>query len=208
MNQDSVTLENQLRSLAPCSLDQALLDRLDAAANNSLTELSNEEMQLEKQLRQFKPMMLDADFLNQLEKITRQAPFPLNQKIVVFPQANPAKKAAIGHRPFWATAAAMALLGSAAALMMPSNSERNTVSGNFVRPSTMSAASSGIQPASYQSNVQEIHDDGVYWKSNSQPHQVLRLTHLERMTLNQENGRTVEVEQPRVQYLLVPARTD
>ena len=46
------------------------------------------------------------------------------------------------------------------------------------------------------------------WQTDTQPKSVVRVIYKDKMTLKDDRGRTFQVEQPRVEYLLVPARTD
>jgi hypothetical protein len=78
---------------------------------------------------------------------------------------------------------------------VPSAPVTNSANGNFV-------------PAGFNRGLSEVHDEGVVWKSNSQPHSVVRVVYKDLVTLKDANGRTVQVEQPRVEYMLVPAKTD
>ena len=50
MNSDRSFLEAQLRELRPAPLDEALLSRLDAAADGTLAEMTPDEARFEAQL--------------------------------------------------------------------------------------------------------------------------------------------------------------
>ena len=71
-----------------------------------------------------------------------------------------------------------------------------------------SSAHGNFIPAGFNRGLSEVHDEGVVWKSNSQPHSVVRVVYKDLVTLKDASGRTVQVEQPRVEYMLVPAKTD
>ena len=45
-------------------------------------------------------------------------------------------------------------------------------------------------------------------QSNQQPQRVLKVVYMDRVTLKDSAGRTYQVEQPRVEYILVPATAD
>jgi hypothetical protein len=70
------------------------------------------------------------------------------------------------------------------------------------------SASGNLTPASFNRGLSEVHDEGVVWKSNNQPHTVVRVVYKDMITLKDANGRTIQVEKPRVEYMLVPAKTD
>ena len=209
MTHDPSSLEAQLRELQVSALDEALLSRLEAAADGTLTALSHQEIRFEAVLRKTSPARLSADFLAQLEAIVHEVPFAVNEKIVLFPKAN----SAVHHRrqrPLWGAAAAVALIGATTALLMPAGktsdkliSQVTQVSSPVARP-----ANGNFVPASFNRGVSEVHDEGVVWKSNNQPHSLVRVVYKDKITLRDQQGRTFQVEQPRVEYMLVPAKTN
>jgi hypothetical protein len=69
-------------------------------------------------------------------------------------------------------------------------------------------ATGELIPASFKRGLSETRDEGVIWQTNEQPHRVLKVVYVDRATLKDAQGRTYQVEQPRVEYLLVPAQTD
>ncbi|RYZ48518.1 MAG: hypothetical protein EOP49_18505 [Sphingobacteriales bacterium] len=75
-------------------------------------------------------------------------------------------------------------------------------------PAISSAASSNLVPASFNRGVSEVHDEGVVYNSGNKPHSVVRVVYTDRVTLKHPDGRTYQVEQPKVKYVLVPAHTD
>jgi hypothetical protein len=210
MNQDLSTLEEELRKLQAAPLDDALLARLEASAEGTWTELTREELRFENLLRQSAPSKLAPDFLAELESVTRGVHFPVNGKILLFPKGAPAAMTRT-HRPMWAAAAAVAIIGAASALLMPTGEIPKTVSvgSGLTSPPVSAYAAQNFVPASFNRGLSEVHDEGVIWKSNTeQPQRVVRVVYMDRITLKDANGRTFEVEQPRVEYMLVPAKTD
>jgi hypothetical protein len=75
-------------------------------------------------------------------------------------------------------------------------------------PPITAPASLNLVPASFNRGLSEVHDEGVVWKSNNQPHTVVRVVYKDLITLKDANGRTFQVERPRIEYMLVPAKTD
>lgn len=209
MTPDQLAIEAQLRELHAAALDESFLTRLEASAEGTLTQLSLQEIRFEESLRKSVPVKLSADFMAEMEKIVRHVPFPADQNIVQFPKtasSPPVRR----QRPIWGAAAAVALIGAATALLMPSGGNpkampRQTAS-NGAR--VASSAAGNFIPASFNRDLSEVHDEGVIWKSDKRPHSVVRVTYKDQMILKDANGRTVQVEQPRVEYMLVPAHTD
>lgn len=226
MNPELPDLDAELRGLRATALDEALLLRLEACADGTFAQLNSEELRFEAKLRETRPAPLDAAFLADLGKIFHEVPFPVNEKIVLFPKANNvANNAATGERlkrqrPMWAAAAAVALIGAATALLMPSGNTGPRYAGSEKgggattgRPPGITSppafnASNNIVPASFNRGVSEVNDEGIVWNGNNQPHNKVRVVYKDKMTVKEENGRTYQVEQPRVHYLLVPAHTD
>jgi hypothetical protein len=105
----------------------------------------------------------------------------------------------------------VALIGAATALMMPAGKGPDTAPQRLATSpsaSTGSTANGHFVPAGFNRGLSEVRDEGVVWKSNSQPHSVVRIVYKDLVTLRDADGRTVQLEQPRVEYVLVPARAD
>lgn len=208
MTPDQASLEADLRGLQAAALDEAMLSRLEAAADGTLTQLSHMEIRFETFLRESSPAKLSPDFLASLESIVHEVPFGVNEKIVPFPKAGTTPH--IRRRPMWAAAAAVALLGAVSALILPGGKapEKTARLAAPVSSPAANTANGNFLPASFNRGLSEIHDEGVVWKSNNQPHSVVRVVYKDKITLKDASGRTFQVEQPRVEYLLVPAKTN
>ena len=63
-------------------------------------------------------------------------------------------------------------------------------------------------PADFRHSLAETRDEGLIWQSNQQPHRMLKFVYMDSVTLKDSAGRTYQVEQPRVEYILVPANPD
>ncbi len=207
MTHDQTSLEAELRELQAASLDEDLLLRLEAAAEGTLTELGHGELRLEKLLRDASPAPLPAEFLSGLESVLQGVPFPVDEKIVLFPKANISPKA-VKKRPTWAAAAAVALIGAATALLVPVNKPAGATTAQSGSPVSPATSADHFIPASFNRGVSNVSDEGVVWKNDNQPHQLMRVEYVDKTTLKDKDGRTYQVEQPRVRYMLVPARTD
>jgi hypothetical protein len=207
MTPDQPSLEAELRDLHAATLDEALLARLEAAADGTLTRLSPGESRFEELLRESSPARLSPRFTASLESILSEVPFPVDGKILLFPKA---AVRARQPRPIWGAAAAVALIGAITALMIPAGKApvNPTRQVAVTSPPVTAPANPNLVPASFNRGLSEVHDEGVVWKSNNQPHTVVRVVYKDLLTLKDTNGRTFQVEQPRVEYMLVPAKTD
>lgn len=208
MNQDPPPLDSALRELQCSSLDHALLDRLEGAAEGNWTELTREELQFEAFLRQTKPTAIGPDFLSRLETTTRGTHFIIDEKIVLFPKDSHGTSTPKKYST-WAAAAAVALIGAASALMLPSRGPGNATSRNATgSPSIATPLSPNFVPAGFNRGLSEVHDEGIVWKQNKQPQRLVRVVYMEKMTYKDASGRIVEVEQPKAHYVLLPEKTD
>lgn len=209
MSFDPSSLEADLCELKASALDDAFLSRLEAAADGTVTQLTREEVQFENLLRGTQPSALSPEFLTTLEGIASKALFSKNENVVPFPaRKNPAP--AVRSRPIWGAAAAVALIGAATALLMPiAKQPEQTVSQiSPLMPSMPGSSSKTLVPASFDRDLSGVREEGIVWKTNKQPHSVVRVAYDEKITLKDEAGEIYQVVQPRVQYMLVPAKTD
>ena len=207
MNDELQDLESSLSALRPLRTDDALLDRLESAADGTLTELSASELRFESMLSGHRPAALSADFFASLEKVVASTPFPVGEKIVMFTKGNVAPKNIRRFRPY-AAAAAVALMGAVTALMMPMGTTPGTKTGGQIASNPVpKKLSGGFVPAGYGNKLQTASDEGVIWKDN-RPHRMVRVVYNERASFINAEGKRVEVEQPRVEYILVPENID
>ncbi|MEO8616334.1 MAG: hypothetical protein ABI600_14410 [Luteolibacter sp.] len=209
MKTDPSLLEEELRKLQAAPLDEALLERLEASADGTWTELTQQETRYENFLREISPAKLPADFLTSLESLTGGLHFPVDGKLIIFPNTNTAPRKR-GHRSMWGAAAAVAIIGAISALLVPtaSNPNKSSQVANRIPLPASNIKAANFVPASFNRGLSEVHDEGVVWKSNNEPNRVMRVVYMDHVTLKDANGRTMEVEQPRVEYMLVPAKTD
>jgi hypothetical protein len=206
MNHDLHDLESSLAGLRPIQADQAMLDRLESAADGTLTELTVTELHYESRLSSHRPAALSAQFLASLEKVVAATPFPVDEKIVMFTKGTVAPKPIRRFRPLFA-AAAVALLGGVTAVMLPVGGAAKKSNAGIVSNSIPSKLSSGFVPASYGNNVQTASDEGVVWKEG-RPHRLVRVSYKEHGSFINDRGERIEAEIPRVEYLFVPEKID
>ena len=207
MSSDPSSLESDLRRLRAAALDESLLARLDACAADRWTEPTQAETTVERHLQGFAPAALPASLMASLESTFAGTRFPTEQKIVRFPAKE--TSAPRRSRGWWSAAAVVALTGAIAALLVPVNHPPGKVAGHTKEPATLTAPQpSNLIPAGFNRGLSQASDQGVIWQSQNQPHRVLKLVYQDRVTLKDAAGKTYQVEQPRVEYILVPAKTD
>ena len=209
MNSDPSLLERDLSSLKAVGLNDAFLARLDAAANDTLTTLTPEEMRFEASLAAFRPASVSIHLTEKFESAVQGLPFPGTGKILRFPRSTD-RITTQPNRSWYAAAAAVALFGGIIALTLPSTkSSPNIVTkSDSTTGSSTLAGSNQFIPASYDRGLSRVSDEGVVWHENKRPQSVVRVDYEENITLKDSSGRTFQVKQPRVQYLMVPAQTD
>ena len=203
MNRDDANFEDALRQCTPSRLDDRLAGRLLVALQDASNPVEEVDAAFESSIAAHRPAELPDHLIGRLA--TLAAP-----KIV----AMPAPKRVIPFRRH-AAAAAIALVGAAAALLVPFGGENPQVADTApsAAPASTAAApastmdASAFVPASHQRGLSDARDEGVIWKDNA-PHRVLRIVYMDTITLRNDAGEIVEVEQPRVEYILVPKKVD
>jgi len=200
--------EQELRSQAPARLDAAFLDRLTSCAEGSVGELPAGDVEFATLLGAVKPRAIPAALKSSLFDALDGTPFAIDEKIVLFHgQAKAARVESRSFRRFHiAAAAAVAILGAAAAFMVPHGDTTETADLRIAPASTVD--SSHFAPAGYGSNLSETRDEGVIWRGKNQPHRVLRLTYMEKVTMKNADGETYQQERPRYEYVIIPEKID
>jgi len=215
MNDGARELEAALGVLEPAALDPALLTRLLTSTGEDPTGISAADSRLEEDLRRHPPAALPADLITRLEALVAEVSFPLDEKIVLFPKAAAARRQPKrrSRQPMLAAAAAVALCGAATALLIPSG-ERPVAALSAARalpddgPAPSMNLPREVLPASFARGLSGTRDEGVVWHSKEHSHRLVRVEFIDRFTVRDANGKVVEFEQPRVEYLLVPEPID
>lgn len=208
--------EQQLSNLNPSGLDDVFLARLAACAEDSLTSLSEDEAAFENQLRTILPRSIPGKLHSSLLDTLGDTSFAVDDKIVIFnkpiagkPVAGKARKA---FRFNFAAAAAVALLGSLAAFMVPSGISKVQSADNVATPEPhiypLAPVPSLVAPAGFQRNLSETRDEGVVWRGKNQPHRVFRHTFIDNVTVMDADGKPIIKQQPRVEYVIIPEKID
>lgn len=211
MADDTPNLESELHKLNASGLDPMFLDRLEAAAEDRLTELSPLEKQFEAELRRFRPSTLSPTLLASLEIQCSGIAFPEASAVVPFPMV---KHPPQPRRTAWSAAAAVAILGALTALFIPTKPSNNTATAGQNPPpiqhetGTNAPRLSDLTPADFSRKLSETSDEGVIWPSNQQAHRVLKVVYKDLVTLKRPDGSSYQVEQPRVEYFIVPTHSD
>jgi hypothetical protein len=208
------SIEPELLKLKACPLGDDLLNRLEACATGRDMELTDREVQFENDLRKLPPARLSAQELDELAALTHGTPFAVDEKIVLFPKA--AGKTRSTHRPMWRAAAAVALIGAATAFLVPQRAEQpDPATAAAPLPPTptqaqeaLSRPTLNLSPASFNRGIAEAQDEGVVWHGPDRPHRVLRIVYMDKVVWRNAQGQVFEVEQPRVEYILVPEKID
>jgi hypothetical protein len=207
MDSDLQEFEAQLKGLRPAALDDVLLDRLTAAISGT-QELTDVGLRpVEAASSKLVPAGLSDSLTERLAGVVDQVPFPVDEKVVLFPKGSAAVEKKGNARPkWWAAAAAVALAGGLSALMVsPPKEDSKVVRGD----SAFSQAQSGkFVPAAFNSGVSGTDDLGVMWTGERKPVRVVRVVYKDVLRLLNEKGEEVEVEVPRVEYLMVPEKIE
>jgi len=218
MSDDFQELEAALEGLRPAALDRMLLARLEDSTQDALTTLTPAEAHFEASLRQLRPATLSPALMAALEATLTRSAATAATNIVAFPQSSPTSAAhrRPSHRPMLAAAAAVALLGAAAALFLPGKGAPRSASTPVAHPppaqpfatAPASPNNQNFVPAAFNTGLSQAKDEGVLWQSKSQPQRVVKVVYWDRVTLVNPEGKQIEYEVPRVEYILVPEKID
>lgn len=205
MNEHDAQLEACLHKIVPARLDGQLLDRLcETIDRTSQSTVADADPAWESTLGTIRPAKLNNDMAERLASLIPQA----ESNVVAMP-----KPRRITRLPGMAAAAAIAMIGALAALLAPIGSHdpsRAQATPSRSAATTQQAAApfdSHFVPAAYARGFSEAHDHGMIWRDH-RPHRMLRIVYLDTITLKNAAGETVEVEQPRVEYILLPQKID
>ncbi len=135
-------------------------------------------------------------------------------KVVAFPGGRRARESRRSGSWNWLAAAAVAMLGALFAWFVPQRGAEPIVvsSRTWNGPARIhipaASATRGVMPAAVQSQVGGVRDEGVVWSAPGKPMRKIRVVYFDKVKARDDQGRTVEVTVPRVQYVLVPERVD
>jgi len=128
------------------------------------------------------------------------------QKVVPFPGGSAGK--GVGRKgSLWAAAAAVALLGAAAALLVPSGEP--TQIGTAILPEDADFLEASFEPVNARQNIINASDQGVVMTNDARPHRAVRLECVDHIEFRNDAGQKLRVEAlPRVRIVLIPVWTD
>lgn len=199
-------LEAQLQDLRPASLNDALLDRLTRAVASNLQQTDTALRPIEAATSKLKPATLNDALTERLAEVVEVVPFPVDEKVVLFPGGSAAMEEKKPRFKWWAAAAAVALAGGLSALMVSPPKDAPKLAKN--NPISSRVNSGAFVPASFGSGVSGTDDLGVMWSGDRRPMRVVRVVYKDVVTFLNEKGEEVSVEVPRVEYLMVPEKID
>ncbi len=202
-------LEQELLNHAPARLDPAYLERLTSCAEETFTDLPALDEEFAARLAAAKPRPVPAALQSSLAAELGGTPFAVDGKIVLFhggSKGGPVDRRSIFRRTNVAAAAAVAVLGAAAALLVPQRADTSTAAAAPTVVRTLPNAQ--FAPAGYGRDLSETRDEGVIWRGKNQPHRVLRLTYMEKVTMQNARGETYQVERPHHEYVIIPEKID
>jgi hypothetical protein len=217
MSHSASSFENDLKNLRAAPLDEALLERMEACIDGSWTRLDPTELAFENHLRSFTPAKLPPGLSARLENLFGETPFIADPRIVAFPNSKESKQRQPRRHQRLAAAAAVAIMGASAALLLPPIDQRQAAAPltnpgatatNRPGATPPHTAHNRLVPAGFNRDLSEASDQGLIWRHDNLPHRVLKFVYNERVTTRDAAGRTFEVEQPRVEYVIVPAKID
>ena len=120
-----------------------------------------------------------------------------------------------------AAAAAVAMLGAVTALVLPrfmNDSGANTPpvisthipdvdSDNTVMVDA-APRDAWLLPDSLSHKVTNTSDHGVVMTSDNTPHRVIRVDYVDRIMMQDDEGREIEIKRPGIDYMLLPVETN
>ena len=205
MPTDYSKLESELKALRAQNLDPEFMDRVESCADDTWTEVSGYERHIEKKLLRHQPSALSESMMDSLLSSTQGIPFPSQETIVSFPGKQETPKTY-----WWRAAAVVAVMGVMSAFMVPIG-ENNDVAANppsTTTPSISPSIQGSLIPAQFSRKLTEATDEGIIWQDDQQPQRVVKVVYQDRVTMKDTDGQTYEVEQPRVEYYILPAQSD
>ncbi len=200
MNRDDAMFEEVLCGQRPSRLESDVFARLHAALDEACAPVEAPNPDVEAWLDDRRPSRLPQELMDRLGGLVAPAP-------QVIPMPGPVRVHAFRR---YAVAAAVAMIGAAAALLAPIGGERqesSIVAAESDAPTMSLSAAREFVPAAYARSLSEARDEGIVWRNNA-PHRVLRIVYSDTITLTNEAGEVVEMEQPRVEYIVVPEKID
>ena len=210
MDSELQDIENVLKAIRPASPAPASMDRLLAAVEGRLQRTEPGLKPVEERLAGIAPASLSAPLAGAMLATVSRIPFPVDEKVVLFPGGVKTGPAARPRRSWIAAAAAVAVAGAFTAMMVdPAPRSSSGGGSNLASGGTASrTAPKGFVPASVGTGVEQASDEGVMWTRDGKPVRMVRVIYTDKVRYLNEEGEVIEVERPRVEYLMVPEKID
>ena len=177
--------------------------------------MDSELRELEEELGRVAPNALPEGLISRMEAaMDGWQENEREEKVVPFPAQGPG--AGSGRGGWWRAVAAVAILGAAAALMVPEGilsrppalATTTPVANTVSNWSGEAVAPVAFQPLSAERDVVRAEKQGVVIMSGNTPHQCVRVEYLDRFEFEGEDGQELHVRKPSVGYILIPVSPD
>lgn len=237
LSQDLRELEQELQGLIPSSMSPGLCDRLEQSMNASVEDIqpsSGDLDDLEIHLEQLAPASMPDDILGRMVRAMDRwhEHVPVEEKVVPFGEGGENEKTQLPSRKqsgggMLAAVATVALLGAVTALVMPhvSNQPGSSDPGSSMSPVVGSPVSEPIDsnvgaishvapreawlvPDALSHKVTNTSDNGVVMTRDNTPHRCIRVDYVDRIKMQDDQGREIEIERPGVDFMLLPVETN
>ena len=190
-----------------------------------ITPAAAEFDDLEIHLEQMAPASMPEDMLGRMVRAMDRwhEHVPVEEKVVPFGENADAQNLnqKSGRKAYGggmiAAAAAVAMLGAVAALVLPrvmNSSESNnsvvvvgddSIGGSNSMGSVVNQPHDAwLVPDSLSHNVTNTRDQGVVMSRDNTPHRCIRVDYINKMKVQDDEGREIEIERPGSNYMLLP----
>ena len=242
LDEELQAIEKQLSNMAPQSLSPDVLGRMNLlmgqwgdpqngsdALDLSVQMADGDLTELEVHLDQLSPVAMSDGMLARMSLAMdrwQQNDDSLDEKIIPLIHSNPSPRAFrnIFSGGMLSAAAAVAVMGAIAALVMPrlSSPQTHAVAESAVTtPVAGSHQDSQAAPASRRvasnqwdasdalsHNVVSTRDSGVVFSDDNIPHRCIRIDYVDKIKVIDKQGREIEIKTPGVNYMLIPVETN
>jgi hypothetical protein len=208
MDSEIQDIEDTLKVLRPASLAPASMDRFLAAIEGRGQAVDPTLASVEKTLNSMTPLSVPVKSAEVMLATVSAVPFPVDEKVVLFPGASKPTGKPASRRPWYAAAAAVAVAGAFSAMMVEQPGEKS--GGSLVGSGSAIPLRqpTGFVPASVGSGLEEAKDEGVMWTTDGKPVRMVRVIYMDKAKYRSPQGEIIEVDRPRVEYLMVPEKID
>lgn len=222
LSPELLALEQQLTALVPSAMSPELSDRMEQSMAGVFEHAVNgccDFDDLEIHLEQMAPATMPDDILGRMVRAMDRwhENVPIEEKVVPFGEAESARKARGGG--MLAAAAAVAMLGAVTALVIPRFFDGNQPvvpnttaaipvnEANLLTVGSIEPRDAWLVPDSLSHNVTNTVDHGVVMSRDNTPHRCIRVEYVDRLKVQDDEGREIEIERPGVDYVLLPVET-